>query len=236
MLLLAAALAFPAGSPLSDVTVGEPLPNVFHLDFRDKAKLASTFMRFQEHYESPKYRGKVFSREEFLAWYATTEKGKKSGYFDWDGFNVPAAAFERFYKGDFDPLTAEEKALLELLKGREGFYVIGTSKAGTLRHELAHALYHVEPRYRAKATRLLSGVDLGPVRAMLERLGYHRDVWDDEAQAWLGDDEADLTGEGLDPKPYRALRRQLRAAAAPYLGSRKTPAKSSSPVSRSSIK
>ena len=32
--------------------------------------LASAFLRFQEHYESPKFRGEIFSLEEFMDWYA----------------------------------------------------------------------------------------------------------------------------------------------------------------------
>ena len=215
-LLLAAALAFPSDSPLVAVKLHEPLPRVYHLDFPTRRLLASTFLRFQESYESPRFRGKVFTRAEFLSWYGKSSKGSKSDYFDWDGFNVPSRVFAPFYEGRYDPLDENEKALLALFAGVKGdFYVIATSgkgsDPGTLRHELAHGRYATVPSYRSAAQALLKEVPLSPVFAMLKRLGYDRSVWEDEAHAWLGDDDADLKAEGLDPAPYRAVRKRLRA-------------------------
>jgi hypothetical protein len=214
--LLALALALPPIPPLADVRVNEPIPRVYHLDFPTRRRLASAFMRFQESYESPRFHGKVFTRAEFLAWYGKSPKGTKSDYYDWDGFNLPSRALKPFYAGAYDPLDADERALLALFAGVKGdFYVIGTSgkgsDAGTLRHELAHGRYAVDARYRAAARALLKEVELAPVFSMLERLGYDRSVWEDEAHAWLGDEDEDLRAEGLDPAPYRAVKAKLRA-------------------------
>ncbi|MEK7106247.1 MAG: ABC transporter ATP-binding protein, partial [Patescibacteria group bacterium] len=57
--------------------------------------LASTFLRFQEHYESPKFRGQFFSLEEFMDWYAE-EYGNFTYYKDWTGFNIPSYILKSF--------------------------------------------------------------------------------------------------------------------------------------------
>jgi hypothetical protein len=202
-------------APLAAVRLAEVAPNVLHLEFPTQYLLASTFLRFQEHYESPKFRGQTFSLETYMDWYAQTRKHGNFSYFsDWGGFNIPSAVLEPFEAGHFDPLSRKEKALLELVRDRpRPIYLIGTSSGKgdveTLRHEIAHGLYSTNPEYRRLAEELLSAVDLAPVFAMLERLGYHPDVWRDEAHAWLGDALKDSRKYDLDTAPYRALHRRL---------------------------
>lgn len=209
--------AFSSGAGLKDVKVREIMPRVYQLEFPTSRQLAGTFLRVQEHYESAEFHGKVFTKAEFLAAYAKVPHGSYSDYYDWDGFNVPAGAFSRFYAGEFDPLDDSEKALLELVSKLRAEYVIGTVKGGgALRHERAHALYATNPRYRAEAQALLRTADLAGINAMLKRLAYHPSVWEDEAHAWLGAPAEDLKAEGLDPAPYLALHRRLLALYARY--------------------
>jgi|GEM_PF-1348759 len=217
----ASALVFPPDSPLASVGVSEVAPSVFHLHFQTQLLLTSTFLRFQEFYESPKFKGRVFTLEEFIAWYKTTRPdGRFSYYEDWGGFNIPSSVLARFYAGDFDPLSDQEKALLALFRGRENFYLIGTygpdGDPETLRHEIAHGLYATNPAYRAEVDALLKTVDLAPVFQMLKDLGYHEGVWLDESHAYIGDAPADLFKEGVDPKPYADLRRRLLEVYARY--------------------
>ena len=44
--------------------------NIIFLEADTQYELASTFMRLQEHYESPKFRGKKVDLEEYMDWYA----------------------------------------------------------------------------------------------------------------------------------------------------------------------
>lgn len=72
------------------------------LVFENQKELASTFVRFQEHYESPEFAGKTFSLEEFKEWYIkNSEKGRETGEFtyyeDWSGFNIPSYVMRPFY-------------------------------------------------------------------------------------------------------------------------------------------
>lgn len=201
---------------LERMTLTEVVPGVLHLKFPSRVMMGRTMVRFQEHYESPKYRNKVFTRTEFEAWYAAQkEHGRYSYDRDWEGFNVPSRVLRRFKRGDFDPLDARERALLAKVADQRGrFYLIATAgKDGdpeTLRHEVAHGLWYTRPEYRRRAQALLRGVNLKPVFKMLEKLGYHESVWLDEAHAWLGDDARYVREQGLNPKPYAAVRRKLR--------------------------
>jgi hypothetical protein len=84
------------------------------LTFDNQIDLTSTFLRFQEHYESPFFKGKYFTLDEFKEWYIkTSPNGKKSGkftyYTDWGGFNIPSYILKPFYNGAFNPLSENEK-------------------------------------------------------------------------------------------------------------------------------
>lgn len=211
------------GNPLRRVEVSEVVPGVLHMKFPTQHLMASTMLRFQEHYESPKYRNKVFSLDEFKAWYAAEQSktGTFSYYKDWEGFNIPSRILRRFIKGDFAPLSSKERALLEIVSGRKSrFYLIATAgKDGdpvTLRHEVAHGLWYTRPDYRRRAQALLKTVELAPVFAMLKKLGYHKSVWLDEAHAWLADPPKYVRQEGLDPRPYREIRKKLLALQKEY--------------------
>ena len=76
-------------------------------------QLASTFLRFQEHYGSPRFRGRRFTLEEYMDWYAA-EYGGFTYFDDWEGFNIPSWVLSPFRNGEFDPLLRKEKKLLDV--------------------------------------------------------------------------------------------------------------------------
>jgi len=163
--------------------------------FDSQREVASTFLRFQEHYESPEFRGKVFSLGEYKKWYIeNSPMGKKTGEFtycyDWAGFNVPSYVFISFRKGDFDPLSRKEKKLLNILEDKpEPFYVIGSFRGigykGVVKHELAHGLFYTDEEYREEIMNVLKKFDLSKVKDNLRALAsYHEDVLDDECHAY----------------------------------------------------
>ena len=43
---------------------------VYLVTFTNRFDLTMTFMRYQEYYESPKFRNKIFSLAEFMRWYS----------------------------------------------------------------------------------------------------------------------------------------------------------------------
>src|SRR3989344_8767791 len=113
--------------------------NIYLIESQSRQDLAAAFIRFQEYYESPEFKGRVFSVDDFAHWYA-----RKFGAFtyskDWYGFNIPSRVIEPFRAGQFDPLTPLEQSLLDVCKDARGdFYMIGATPgaeyfAETIKH------------------------------------------------------------------------------------------------------
>ena len=182
---------------------------------RRQYTLASTFLRFQEHYESPKFRGKIFSLEEFMDWYAL-KFGNFTYYQNWSGFNIPSSVLKPFREGRFNPLSRKEKRLLDLLVNMpEPFYVVGTYGTRidlpTLKHELTHGLYHTVPEYRKRVRRILRPKKIRRFTEILKKTGYHPSVWQDETNAYLLTTVACLKDDGFRWTPsLRNLQTELR--------------------------
>ena len=137
------------------LTVSKQPHNSVWIKADSQKELADTFIRFQEHYESPQFRNKIFTLGQLKNWYSI-KYGADTYNKDWTGFNFPSRILEPFRQGLFDPLTKEEKRLIKLLKYRnDDFYIIGANSDSTLRHELTHALYHNNKDYRKKINQLL---------------------------------------------------------------------------------
>ena len=179
--------------------IHEPLKDILHVHFDRQYDLAATFLRFQEHYESPKFRGKIFTLKEYRRWYiAHSAKGRKTRKFtyykDWEGFNVPSDVLDPFYQGDFDPLSEREQIFLQLFRKRRGklFYVIGTSgdeNILTLKHEIAHGLFYTRPAYRKTVLSILREIP-DNVRRKIQQFfassrDYHPRVFYDETHAYV---------------------------------------------------
>lgn len=199
--------------------IDEIVERIFHVQFRSQQSMARTFLRFQEHYENPELRGKMFTHEEFKRWYVKNSKqGKKTGRFtyykDWEGFNIPGYILNPFYNGKFDPLTRQEERLLDAFKEMRGrrFYIIGTKEGDDLaiRHEVAHGLFYTSPSYRREATLALNGFtkwDCRKIDNFLDGCGsYHPSVWIDETHAYALADAGSLKKAGVNK--HRLLRVQ----------------------------
>jgi len=156
-------------------------------------ELGLTFMRFQEYYESPNpnFKGKIFTQGQLRKWYSETY-GTNTYHHDWSGFNLPSVVLIPFKDGLFDPLTDEEKNLLELFRYRhDNFYIIGAQNTATLRHELSHALYASNEKYKNEINRFLNNNRQKIKKAskyILDK-GYCKDVLFDELQAYITDND-----------------------------------------------
>ena len=183
-------------------------PHIYVLTFDTQYDVCMSFVRMQEFYESPKFRGKYFTLEEFIDYWAINWGG---GYFDylsrWHGFNLPSNVIEAwkdiFWLGDNGSFREKEKAILnsihKALKKEKmedsKYYVIGVHKESSLvsrqeiiEHELAHALYYLYPEYKRAAKKMLKEVPKKTFRkakkALLD-LGYGANVLEDEMQAYF---------------------------------------------------
>lgn len=152
--------------------------------------LAKYFLRFQEHYESPYWRGKIFTLGQYRQWYAEAT-GAFTYYEDWTGFNIPSFVLAPFRQGLFDPLTVKEKELLNLFKYRnDDFYIIGSQDADSLNHELAHGFFYTDAEYKKNVLKILNRyfAELQVVRDFLLKKQYHESVILDEVHAYVGVD------------------------------------------------
>ena len=175
--------------------------------------LGMTFVRIQEYYESPKFKGKHFSLEDFMDYWANKHG---EGSFDypmaWSGFNVPGKAIKgwmkKFPKND---MREKEEALLNRFLARlkkdnvnlEDSYLIGVSSKDkkevkeTIRHEIAHALYLLYPKYKKSCNAIFKRINKKPTWAMrvkaaeekLISMGYCNNVLLDELQAYWSTSE-----------------------------------------------
>jgi len=179
-------------------------PKIYWIDFDTQEELAMSFLRFQEHYESPGFKDKIFTLGQYREWYKTTRSHGEFSYAkDWDGFNVPGYAFKAFIDGTFDPLTEQENKLLTAMAlggidFDKDFYLVGTysGEIDILEHEICHALYYVNSEYRNKMNELMSQYDLSSLHSVLIDMGYHKDLCEDEAHAYICtgfDEDQDMT-------------------------------------------
>ena len=189
--------------------------------------LAATFMRFQEYYESPRFKDADFTVEEFMDWYAETHDGEFTYFDDWHGFNVPSHVFEHFgYQTHSNCwwhrlLEKETRLLQKVANLPKPYYIIGLTektvqKGVNLKHEFVHGLFYTDSGFREKVLAIICSYERLSIYKILRKWGYHSDVWEDEIVAYF------LTGltEELSPlrKQYRDMSLELTKAFMTHYG------------------
>lgn len=187
---------------------------ILHIRYHRSSDMARDFMRFQEYYESPKFKGRFFTRTEFNEWYRRkAKKGRCTYSTDWGGFNLPSWVFRVWENRSLDPREAKLAHTVRALMGNlsqfpgpTSAYVIATAgndedEHTTYYHELAHALFATESGYREKVLRVLEHEDGNPalekVKRLVKRWGYHPDVVPDECHAYVFANMNFLKSEGV---------------------------------------
>lgn len=188
----------------------EVRPGIYHVTSDSAFDLAMTFLRTQEFYESDnkKIKGKEFSLLEYIRWYAKKDHGTSFTYpSDWGGFNVPSTMIRQaVYPVNDVEFNMYDDAMydlsVELFKKHKRFYLIGTMNKNSevhrlidsrtdlniLDHELAHAFYYLNRKYKKAANELIASMadtTKNRIYKELKRLGYAKEVWDDELQAYM---------------------------------------------------
>ena len=168
----------------------QPFNSVW-ISAESQEELGNTFMRFQEYYESPQFKGQIFTVGQVRSWYSSTY-GANTYEKDWMGYNFPSTVLKPFRDGLFDPLTNEEQELIKLFQYRhDSFYIIGAQTDDVLRHELSHALYGYSVKYRISIDQLIKKYqkDLKlTIKYILDK-GYDKAVINDELQAYITDND-----------------------------------------------
>lgn len=204
---------------------------IFHIHVpNDPWRLAMTFIRMQEHYESPnaKFRKAPFTLEEYMDWYVKTYPAKGAFTYPkvWTGFNVPGHIV-RAVADRFKPLTRWEDELFVQLIDEFGewrsfaydnnFYLVGTSDLKDLAHEVSHGMFYCVPTYRREAQRAVRRhlPRVQPLVKYLLTMGYSQPTLIDELHAYALTGWPSGCGKATDA--MRNLRADLRAVEQKHL-------------------
>jgi hypothetical protein len=196
--------------------------NIIHLIFKNQKELTLTLCRPQEFYEcnSTKLRGKVFTFDQFIDHY-TDEEGYLTYFSYWSGFNLPGEVLEEFY--NLFMLTDREqkvKQITDKFKGKS-YYVIAAKNGDseTLKHELVHAHYYLDPVYKQEANVLVKHMRpelRKQISSALKELGYSQNVMIDEINAYMSTsgnkylrDDLELDVSRSDIKPFEDLAKRI---------------------------
>jgi len=188
---------FDIASSLVHGNLYRVIPNVYALEIADKYDRAMFFCKYQEFYESPMphIRGKYFTLEEFMRAYKVYRNEDVFTYpQDWEGYNIPSDILDRAVDvfqndSDSDRMMEQIYMLCEADSGGK-FYLIGVDniESATYKHEMAHALWYTDKKYKTKTKRLLRKIDrelYGRFEKKLLKMGYPEIVHEDEIQAYL---------------------------------------------------
>ena len=182
-------------------TSTQPVPGLIHLDFDTFVHLGKALIRPQEHAESPKFQGKVFTTSRLKKYFKGTHGKRANPYWSFTGFNIPGHYVDSFFNS-FPAINAAELELkrhLGDLNLPSRYYVIGSAdraakkacwKAGD--HELAHALWYLDPAYKADQEAIIAELPKKYGSSIRDRLLswgiYGPSVLEDEVHAYLGTD------------------------------------------------
>ena len=149
--------------------------------------MTSTFLRFAESYESPVFRGRGFTLEEFQDWYASEHAGVFTYYEDWVGFNFPSHVIDDFTPNKFGAFSRKEHWVLDQLKDAEGNYYVIASAVGNpaIEQELVHAMFHINQDYARAVEGVVAEYKFEAFRNTLVKMGYSETVLVDEINAYL---------------------------------------------------
>lgn len=165
---------------------------IFEIVSSRKSDVARIVVRPQVHYDNKEFKGKIFSLDEFKKYYSGDKEF--TYYYDWNGFNMPDNAIKKFLDGKFNPLSPEEKWLMDNIRDNvdtsNPYYILGYSNDDkpTVNHERAHALYYLSPEYKKEADGIVDSIpksELGTLNEFLRVRNYHPSVYEDEMQAYL---------------------------------------------------
>jgi len=164
-------------------------------------QLNRSMIRLQEFYESPfdDIRGKYFTVEKYKASFKKHNNTKVFKYWDvWTGDNIPGHIIRTFYEvysehklNDFELQLKSYLTTHHLLNSKKKFYIVACVKgsAATMPHEIAHAFYYLDKKYKATMDRYTTQLDpklyAHIQRILLKEYGYMIAVVADEMQAYL---------------------------------------------------
>jgi hypothetical protein len=173
---------------------------IYSVVVADDYDRAMLFLRAQEYYENPKFKGKIFDIWDFIKDYSKDKEGFTYAK-DWTGFNLPFNKASYLYDNLHIYSFTKYDTIFNTILGRidcEDSYIIGVDKleGEIFNHELAHALYYTNQLYKEEVDQLTSRLkDYERYKGVLIGMGYDSKFVDDEIQANMIAGEFEDEGE-----------------------------------------
>jgi hypothetical protein len=189
------------------------MPKQFHLPFYNLDALGNNiflvteksplylvgnlFLRYQEYFESPNpaFRGHMFTLQDYHQWFHT--QAAQSYIQIFKGFGLASAQIAAVLNNNipdrnkYDIIMQSIYKLLDPLTQGD-FYVVSYTEGWSwvLRHEVAHALWELNPEYREEMTsclQILTPEQRQQLDHILAANLYAANVFDTEIQAYLSE-------------------------------------------------
>lgn len=208
---------------------------IFALEIPSNWDRAMVFLRAQEFYESasPRFKNKDFDIWDYLRWYSV-ERDVATGTFDypmdWAAYNIPIKTIVKSLDaitGTYSPYDIFMDEILHQIfnqyeVGEDDTYLVGVKDLAdkNLPHELSHALWYTNPKFKKEATALLKDVPtdlLTEGKATLARMGYHKAVLTDEFIAYTATGDMKRLIKSNDG--YRQYEKPFKSLLTKYLSS-----------------
>ena len=170
-----------------------------------------------------------------MKWYSNSSVSRLEGAFtypiDWSGFNIPDYVIKNVRNLGIPDENDYDKAMWDVYKHcsksskGEKFYIIGVTvdkyagERDVLDHEVAHAMFYIDPKYKKASSTLVKIMDPVARKALedyLGRVGYTPKVYVDEVQANMSTTR-DWTNYSPRQKFTPEIAKTLNAAAEQFL-------------------
>lgn len=178
-------------------------PRIFCATFHDHYHLCMTYARYSESHENddPRWRELPVNMQDFHEYYSRIGKELTFTYpEDWAGFNLTDEIIINAIRRGIPDLNKWDQVLLTIFgvcvaeyPGQK-FSLLGISRPmmeydpEVYDHELAHALYYTDEKYKRRMDRLFNQLPLDKkdtVLQILKQWDYGQECLVDETQAYL---------------------------------------------------
>jgi hypothetical protein len=209
-----------------------PRSDIVVFCYDNPAELCISFARMQEFYESALtgINAHYFTLEDFIIRYCSAEnpamKTKKERFRfryieDFYAFNLYSNVIRKWLEVFGDDVSPREQLILNeikpLLESGKDFAVLGIHEGNNLGricypHEIAHAFYFLDKKYKAKMDKLIADLPKKirkACRKEIAHMGYGDNAIQDEIHAYLSTnfkhEVFDIKGLWKYSKPFRKL-------------------------------